>query len=70
MTELEIWVVTANPKDYPGCFVARKWVGKRPSDEFIVTAKLNPLRRQLEERGLVKLMRMEGDDPVIVETWL
>ena len=70
MTELEIWVVTANPKDFPGCFVARKWVGERPSDEIIVSRKLNPLRRQLEERGLVKLMPMEGDDPVIVETWL
>jgi hypothetical protein len=74
--KLAIWTVYKHPKDYPDKYVARRFDvdgrGKvRPSDSVIITDGLDQLRDVLQhELHLVKLMRNEEDDPVIVETWL
>ena len=70
-----MWTVYDNPTDYPGKFVARRFdvdaSGPKPSASIIVMDDLDKLRDVLEfELGLVKLMRNEGDEPQIVETWL
>lgn len=67
---LPIWVVYDHPNDFPNIYVARLWVGLRATEEFIVSPDLEGLRDVLIGRGLVKLDRMEGDDPAILETWL
>ncbi len=68
---LSIWVVYDHPRDYPDCFVARCFIGEQPTPSIIVSTDLDRIRDVLEgEMGLVKLMRMPGDDPKIVETWL
>jgi len=75
MSNLEMWTIYDHPKDYPDHFVARKWlIGSkrtRPeaTDELIVRSTLNEVRSLLPP-GLYCLARNEGDDPVIVETWL
>jgi hypothetical protein len=75
MTMLAMWTVYDNPTDYPGKFVARRFDvdkdGPKPSASIIVMDDLEKLRDVLQfELGLVKVMRNEGDDPKIVETWL
>lgn len=66
---LEIWVVYDNPTDFPGLFIARKWVGETPTQELLQAETLEQLRAKLPQ-GLVRLDRHSGDDAKIVETWL
>lgn len=71
MTEgLPIWVVYDHPKDYPGHYVARKWVGETPTREMIAYKDIDELRMSLLAAGLTPLSRSPEDDPSIVETWL
>jgi hypothetical protein len=67
---LDIWVVYDHPLDWPDYFVARRWASETPTGDMILDKDLERLRAALEARGLVHLDRMEGDDPVILETWL
>ena len=64
------WVIYNSPKDFPGRFVARKWLGIAPTDEVLTSPYVELLRSVLEARGLARVERMDGDDPVILETWL
>ena len=70
---LVIWVITENPKDYPGEFVARPTVvakGQQYVGFTIIRAKtLAEVRAKLPP-GLICLTRHPTDDPVIVETWM
>lgn len=67
------WTITRNPSDFPGLYVARRWVvraGELISTNDIRTAEtLDGVREQLP-RGLVALRRNPTDDPVIVEVWI
>lgn len=75
MTTLAMWTVYDHPRDYPDKFVARRFDvdadGPRPSASIIITETLEMLREILaKDLHLTPLDRNEGDDPVIVETWL
>lgn len=75
MSALAMWTVYEHPSDYPDKFVARRFDvdgdGPKPSASVIVAGDLDQLREILQfELHLVCLTRNEGDDPVIVETWL
>ena len=65
---LSIWTVYSNPKDFPGKWVARRFLLDWPEDETLVADSLEELRRQLPQ-GLHHQPRLKNDDPVIVETW-
>jgi hypothetical protein len=70
---LRMWVIYDHPRDFPSTYVARLWLvdGKpRPTGEFMVDADVERLRDVMQEMGLVKLMRADADDPVVMETWL
>lgn len=67
---IDIWVVYDHPTDFPDHYVARLWRGETPTTIGIIDRDLERLRDRLEGMGLVKLMPQEGDDPVILETWL
>jgi hypothetical protein len=71
---LAIWVVYDHPPDFPTEYVARMQIagkdGVKITDQIMTSKSLDLLRSELEARGLTCLMRMEGDDPKIVETWL
>jgi hypothetical protein len=76
MTEriLAMWAVYASPRDYPGQFVARKFLitralGPAVTDDMFVAESLDEVRALLPT-GLYCLPRQKHDDPVIVETWL
>jgi len=75
MTSLAMWAVYDHPSDYPDKFVARRFdvdaSGPKPSASVIIMDDLDKLRDVLAfELHLTCLTRNEGDDPVIVETWL
>jgi hypothetical protein len=76
MTErtLDIWTVYDHPRDFPHSYVARLFVvGPNivtRTEQFMISADLALIREQLAVRGLTRLSPMEGDDPVILETWL
>jgi hypothetical protein len=71
---LPIWAVYDHPSDFPEEYVARKCVARAGSvemtSEFMSSPDLELLRAMLEARGLVYLERMEGDAPVVLETWV
>ena len=70
---LAIWTVYNNPTDYPGKFVARKFLATAPDPtataEVEIADTLAELRKKLPP-WLSRINRMPGDDPKIVEVWL
>ncbi|WP_371438317.1 hypothetical protein [Polaromonas sp.] len=66
---LAIWVVYDSPIDFPGRFVARKWLGDQATSETLEGKTLDELRGHLPD-GLYCLPRDESDDPKIVESWI
>jgi len=70
MSDLCIWTITENPSDFPGKFVARRHVvGMGATCDCHVADSLEGVRALLPA-GLIMLPREEGDDPVIVESWI
>lgn len=73
MAELSMWVITGNPSDFPGKFVARKHVIGRG---FTRATQLHHVADSLDEArthvpaGLFRLKRQPHDDPAIVESWI
>lgn len=71
---LTMYVVTENPRDYPGKFVVRESLIVRgrtepvPGGVVVVADTLGDARAALPD-GLYNLGRQPGDDPVIVEVW-
>ena len=71
---LRMWTIYDHPSDDPQHFVARCWLtgpdDPMPLPLVIKSDSLADLREHFECVGLVCLARNDGDDPVIVETWL
>jgi hypothetical protein len=72
---VELWTIYDHPRDFPGGFIARRWVigdgaGPVATADCITAPDLDSLRAILQDEGLVVLARDESDDPVIVETWI
>ncbi len=76
VTPLVMWTVYKHPKDYPGDYVARKFVITedvyRPSKESISSRSLRDVRNVLQSLypGLIQLKRPPDDEPHVVEVWL
>lgn len=72
--DLYLWTVYQNPKDYPGQYVARRFVirfnGGVPTNQVIVSDNLETLQASLENKGLTKLARNDADEPHIIESWI
>jgi hypothetical protein len=76
VTPLAVWKVYKHPNDYPGEYVARKFVIAedfyRSSKESISSRSLRDVRNLLRSLypGLIQLKRPPDDEPHIVEVWL
>jgi hypothetical protein len=76
VTPLVIWTVYKHPNDYPGDYVARKFVITedfyRSSKESISSRSLRDVRNVLRSLypGLIQLKRPPDDEPYLVEVWL
>ena len=66
---MNIWTVYYSPADYPGKFVARRWILDMPTTDVLVDDTLPALRERLPP-GLYRMNRNPQDDPVIIETWI
>jgi len=66
---LILWVVYDHPQDYPDSYVARKFVLDQPTEEHIVSPRLEMLRKLMMDWGLSCLPRNPEVEPQIVETW-
>lgn len=67
--KLELWTIYKHPSDYPNEFVARKFILDKPTSEIKTSDTIETLRLLLP-MGLTRVERNDGDDPVIVETWM
>lgn len=69
---LPMFVVYDHPQDFPEHYVAALWLTTPHTRVRYVlrSSTLDRLRHVLEVFGLVHLHRNDGDDPVILETWL
>jgi hypothetical protein len=69
-----MWIIYDHPKDCPDKWVARMWKFDRthyvPTSDVLTAAKLDTLRSQMMQHGLVCIARDPADDPTIVEAWL
>ncbi|MES2157510.1 MAG: hypothetical protein V4512_06870 [Pseudomonadota bacterium] len=70
---LTMWVITENPTDHPGRFVARQWIIGRnrtsATAEHHIADTLEQVRAMLPP-FLTMIPRDSRDDRVIVESWI
>jgi hypothetical protein len=67
------FVVYDHPSDWPDFYVARLWLAlpePTPLPLVLMDRDLDRLQTTMDALGMVKLMPSEGDDPVILETWI
>ena len=69
---LEMWVITENPSDYPGKYVALLCLitagAVHHTETCHVADSLQAVRGMIPQ-GLIRFERHPTDPPVIVETW-
>lgn len=75
MTRISMWTIYDHPRDFPNNYVAREWTvtaGKTvKTGNLMLASELEMLREVLLiQMNLHCISRSEGDDPVIVETWI
>lgn len=71
--QIPMAVIYDSPRDFPGMYLCRIWEGAgcHPTDTCIGRANLGDIREDIKKAGFsVRFTRAEGDDPVIVETWM
>lgn len=70
---LYLWVVYDRPRDYPHCFVARRWEIRAgvaaPCRDCLFSPTLSELRAALPA-GLTRIDPHPNDDRCILEVWL
>lgn len=70
--ELCLWTIYEKPRDWPDKFVARMFVGDKPTATALHGETLDEVRGLILRLypGLYCIPRNPRDDPAIVETWL
>lgn len=66
---VEIWAVFDRPNEHPESYVARKFFNNTPTDDFIVSTKLEEVEQVLSGKGLVQV-KFEGENPKITQVWI
>lgn len=66
------WVIydhpARHPLMFPDSFVARKWVGNRPTNDFLTSSSYRELLLKLPP-NLVRRDRLPSDDLDVLEVW-
>lgn len=66
-------VIYDSPKDFPGMYLCRIWEGAgcHPTNTIMQKNSLDEMREDLQAAGfMIRFPRADGDDPVILETWM
>lgn len=67
LCRLPLICVYDHPSDYPDSYVARLWEGKRNSTDYIsISGSMEKIRSTMPQN----MIRIPGDDPLIVEYWV
>jgi hypothetical protein len=70
---LRMWAIYCHPADFPDRYVIREWEVEGseviPSPIALLADSIEEAREKVP-KGLFKLGRHPGDDPVIVEVWV
>lgn len=66
---MKLIAIYFNPKDYPGKYVLREWIGQIPVDECKVADSLEEIRKHIP-KGWIRIPLDKKDDPKIIETWI
>jgi hypothetical protein len=67
---LSLWTLYDHPRDFPDCFVARRFELDRPTSHVMTAPTLEALRNAMQHLGLVRIERSPEDDAKIIEVWL
>lgn len=71
---MDLYVIYLNPSDFPGRVLVRKYLcnGDGVSIASVVDffPSVSEAREALSKKGLIRISRHTGDDPVIVERWV
>lgn len=70
MRVLRIFVLYEDPKDYPGKFVLRRWVGEEPDPIPMAVTDSLALARNVIPDYATPIGRYPLDDPAIKEVWI
>lgn len=65
----EIWAVFDHPNEYPQGYAARRFLTNVPTDDFIVSTKLEEVEQALSGKGLVQV-DFEEKNPKVVQVWI
>lgn len=74
--EFCLWTVYFNPRDFPGKYVARRFVLNNPTADHVVSDDIDAVRDWIAAQcfkhggAMVQMNRSAGDDPTIVEVWM
>lgn len=71
-SELVVWAIYQRPKDYPQGYVVRPWStvdGQILGGQAQYAETLDEARSKVPP-NLVRLSRLPGEDPAIVESWI
>jgi hypothetical protein len=66
-----MFTVYERPKDFPSGYVVRRWFGETCEPHAYTFPDIGAARQWIrQEGGSFPMPRSDGDDSVIVETWL
>lgn len=66
-----IWTIYDSPADYPGEIIVRTWYGDVPGNILCRCETVKEAEQEiLKQGGCFYLGRAEGDDKVIVGSWI
>lgn len=71
--KIHMAVIYDSPKDFPGMYLCRIWEGAgcHPTNTIMQKNSLDEMREDLQAAGfMIRFPRADGDDPVILETWM
>lgn len=66
----EAWTIYDHPYDHPNHFVARKFIGEKPTEQLILTDNLPSLYTLIPPRFDVFIPRSREDDPKIIGVYI
>lgn len=74
MEFIQMFTIYDHPKDYPGCYIARKWLigpgSVNATTDIIIGTDVSKIREKIKKLGFSRIPRSVNDDPVILETWM
>ena len=68
---LPVYTLYDHPREYPTGYIVRIFRNAEPDSEpFLWGKSLHVIEQIMGEKGLMWLVRMPADDPVIMGTWI